>query len=152
MKNTLFSVVLFLLLFSCQKEEVVNPTVELFKGVWKPTASKSEFFDAANVKVHENVITPLDGTVTITDKNIYFNYKDSTPSTTTYQIKEKDGKKYLYVTPSEGGTPIEFEITTLTEYNMTWLIETPNLVYNDYENGVEKQAAKHLVRVEYQKQ
>lgn len=108
MRNYLF-LLLFFLLFSCQKEENDNPTINLLKGVWKPTANRNEFYDASNVKVHEDLFSPSDGTVTITGKKIYFNY--SVPTIATFQIEEKNGKKYLYVTP-EGSIPIEFEIST----------------------------------------
>ncbi len=142
--NFLLSLVL---LVSCQKTENAESTGELLTGVWKATAMQTEYYNASDVKVYAEPEQQTGSTVTITDTNITF---ADPASKGTYKIRENQGKKYIYASPPDGGPPQPFEISTLTESRMTWMMDLPKYTYS--EKGVKKQAAKCLIRIDFERQ
>lgn len=75
-------------------------------------------------------------------------YADGTTESTTYTTSENNGKKYINLALGNGLTQA-FELGTLNETKMTWLLETLNDQYD--EGGVTKTAAKSIYRIEFQK-
>ncbi|QMU31393.1 hypothetical protein [Adhaeribacter radiodurans] len=142
-----FLLSMFILLLSCQKTETTKSTKELVKGVWKATAMRTEYYNAANVKVYEEPVHQTESTITITDKYITF---ANPGSKGTYKLEENKGKKYIYASPPDGEPPQPYEINTLTESGMTWLMDLPKYTYS--EKGVKKLAAKCCIRIDFQRQ
>lgn len=137
-------------LVSCQKdEEKPKTTAELVKGVWNITFIKTEYYNAANVKVFEESINAAAGVFTISEQDINMAYAGgSTPQRTTYTTSDSNGKKYLNL-PIGNGLSQTIELPTLTETNMTWVFEESNVQYE--EGGVKKPAAKAIYRIDFQK-
>ena len=143
----LLSLFTLLTFIGCKKDEQTpKTTADLVKGAWHMGLNKYEYYNSSNEKTYEELDTP-GGVFAITDQNIRAVYPDGTVENVTYTTSESNGKKYIHI--SQDGITQPFVISTLTENNMTWLLETPNDTY--YEGSTPKTAVKSMLTVLFQK-
>jgi len=117
-KLYLLPALLFLLLTSCQEEEVSPLTLrDQLKGTWVTVAQEQRYYDAAGQLVHE--ATPKAKTVfDFNEANLTTTYSTGTATICTYTFLEREGKDYLRFT--HNGRMQDFEVTSITGSGMRW--------------------------------
>ncbi|PSR57115.1 hypothetical protein AHMF7605_28365 [Adhaeribacter arboris] len=147
MKRLLYFCLFCFIVFGCKKDEEKPKSFnDLLQGTWNVSSDKTEYYDTANVKVYEKTTTNNFKYI-IQDKNIITNNGGTIAQYATYSLSEQNGKKFINLIAP--GFNTIFEVTTLTDKNMTWQLESLNVLY--FEGGSQKTAAKSIFTIQLEK-
>lgn len=150
MKKLLLSL-LIPVIFACGTEDsdsaaslaMVQTPSETIKGTWLTQTRKIEYYNGSGAKLHEDTEDNKGGRYDFSSNQVIIDYGGGMPKDTRpYSISSSSGKSILTLS-STIGPNVEFEITRLTNTNMSWVIEKEhpnNVTYT--ENGVDKLAQK----------
>ena len=148
MKKLLFIIPLLILFFSCNKKEEIQPiekdVAALIRGEWDGVSQKYEFYDAANIKKHEDNYT---GDWYYKFDNIEYSFLDANGLITsggTYTVEKQDNKDYLILNYAN---KTKVEIVDISETGMTWKVIESNQTY--IKNDLSYISAKSIVTAKF---
>ena len=148
MKKLLFIIPLLVLFFSCNKKEEIQPikkdVAALIRGEWDGVSQKYEFYDADNIKKHEDNST-ADWYYKF--DNIEYIFLDANGLITsggTYTVEKQDNKDYLILNYAN---ETKVEIVDISETEMTWKVVESNQTY--IENDLSYISAKSIVTAKF---